>query len=57
MRFIPFLFLILTTTFLQAQNYNTYFTGNSQDVTTQPDGGICLMGGASEDDNAILFLQ
>ena len=58
MRFIPFLFLILTTTFLQAQNYNTYFTGNSQDVTTQPEGGICLMGGASEDDNAMKwFLQ
>ncbi len=38
---------------LIAQNYTSYFTGNMQDVTTQALGGICLMGGASEDDNAM----
>jgi cyanophycinase-like exopeptidase len=53
MRFFLFLFFILVTPFSKAQNFNTYFTGNSQDVTTQAEGGICLMGGASEDDNAM----
>lgn len=40
------------------QNYTSYFTGNSTDVVTSPSGGVCLMGGASEDDNAMKwFLQ
>jgi cyanophycinase-like exopeptidase len=36
-----------------SQNYTSYFTGNSTDLVTNPQGGICLMGGASEDDNAM----
>jgi len=41
-----------------SQNYTAYFTGNAIDLTTMPTGGICLMGGASEDDNAMTwFLQ
>ena len=41
-----------------SQNYTSYFTGNSVDVETQPTGGICLMGGASEHDEAMKwFLQ
>ena len=40
------------------QNYTSHFTGNSTDVVTSPSGGVCLMGGASEDDNAMKwFLQ
>lgn len=40
------------------QNYTSYFTGSSTNVTTNPLGGVCLMGGASEDDNAMKwFLQ
>lgn len=40
------------------QNYTSYFTGNSSDITTNPIGGVCLMGGATEDDNATKgFLQ
>jgi len=40
------------------QNYTSYFTGNSNDIDTYPSGGICLMGGAAEDDNAMKwFLQ
>jgi len=40
------------------QNYTSYFTGNFTDLMTNPQGGICLMGGASEDDNAMKwFLQ
>ena len=44
-----FLFPILVL----AQNYTTYFTGNTTDLVTNPNGGICLMGGATEDDNAM----
>ncbi|MDX9906260.1 MAG: T9SS type A sorting domain-containing protein [Bacteroidales bacterium] len=40
------------------QTYTSYFTGNPVDTATYPQGGICLMGGASEDDNAMKwFLQ
>jgi len=35
------------------QNYTSYFTGNQTNITTNPLGGVCLMGGASEDDNAM----
>ena len=38
---------------LAAQNYTTYFTGNSTDLVTVPKGGLCMMGGASEHDNAM----
>lgn len=40
---------------LLAQNYTSYFTGNSTDIITQPAGGVCLMGGATEDDNAMIW--
>ncbi len=40
------------------QNYTSYFTGNPTDLVSLPSGGLCLMGGASEDDNAMKwFLQ
>lgn len=49
---------LLVSFFSQSQNYTSYFTGNSTDVVTQPTGGICLMGGASEHDEAMKwFLQ
>ncbi len=54
------LLLILTIIpfFCFGQNYTSYFTGNSTDIITNPLGGVCLMGGATEDDNAIKwFLQ
>ncbi len=38
-----------------SQNYTSFFTGNTLDITTVPSGGICLMGGASEDDNAMIW--
>ena len=37
----------------RSQDYLSYFTGNKNDVITSPMGGVCLMGGASEDDNAM----
>lgn len=36
-----------------SQNYTSYFTGNTADVVTTPTRGICLMGGASENDDAM----
>ena len=40
-----------------AQNYTSYYTGNTN-IITNPSGGVCLMGGATEDDNAMKwFLQ
>lgn len=37
----------------RAQSYTSYFTGDTTDAVTQPTGGICLMGGATEDDSAM----
>lgn len=50
------LFLLVLTIVLTSgysQNFTSYFTGNSQDTLVTPKGGICLMGGASEHDNAM----
>jgi cyanophycinase-like exopeptidase len=35
------------------QSITSYFTGNATDLVTVPDGGICMMGGASEHDEAM----
>lgn len=48
---LSILFLLWFVSF--GQNYTSYFTGNPTDLVTNPHGGICLMGGASEDDNAM----
>lgn len=37
----------------EAKNYVSYFTGNKMDKITTPQGGICLMGGATENDEAM----
>ena len=53
---VAFLVGFISTTY--SQNYTSYFTGNNIDTTSLTSGGICLMGGASEDDNAMTwFLQ
>jgi cyanophycinase-like exopeptidase len=57
---IRILLLILTFIPMRSigQNYTSYFTGNPTDLVSLPSGGLCLMGGASEDDNAMKwFLQ
>ena len=36
-----------------SQSYTSYFTGNSSDVVTSPFGGVCIMGGATEHDEAM----
>jgi cyanophycinase-like exopeptidase len=37
----------------EVKNYVSYFTGNKVDKITVPEGGICLMGGATENDEAM----
>uniref|UniRef100_UPI004048EEE4 T9SS type A sorting domain-containing protein n=1 Tax=Gelidibacter sp. TaxID=2018083 RepID=UPI004048EEE4 len=38
-----------------SQNYTEYATGSSTDVTTNHQSGICLMGGATESDPAMVW--
>ncbi|MEY4603497.1 MAG: Cyanophycinase [Bacteroidota bacterium] len=45
------LLFVFTDTY--AQDYTSYLTGNSSDVLANSKGGVCLMGGASEDDEAM----
>ena len=41
-----------------SQSYTSYLSGNPSDLITKPNGGICLMGGSSENDEAMKwFLQ
>jgi cyanophycinase-like exopeptidase len=59
---IPFSFFVslvlATSTTYIAQNFVAYQTGNPSDTVVQALGGVCLMGGATEDDNAMCwFLQ
>jgi cyanophycinase-like exopeptidase len=50
--------LILFPALAFCQSYTSYFTGSTADISTNPTGGACLMGGASEDDGAMKwFLQ
>lgn len=39
-----------------AQGYTSYFTGNPTNITTTPEFGVCMMGGATEHDNAMIWL-
>lgn len=52
---LSLLLTILTCTMLQAQSFTSFFTGDPFDVTPTPDFGICLMGGATENDNAMIW--
>lgn len=47
------LFVIVFPMQASAQNYTSFFTGSETDMTTSPQGGVCMMGGASEDDEAM----
>jgi len=49
---------LMLTIQICAQDYTSYFTGNTQDLSTSALGGLCLMGGATEHDEAMKwFLQ
>lgn len=54
MRLLLLFFLIVTKSF--SQGYTSYFTGNTINITRNTEFGICLMGGATEHDNAIKWL-
>jgi cyanophycinase-like exopeptidase len=41
---------------ISAQGYTSYFTGNATNITTTPEFGVCMMGGATEHDNAMIWL-
>lgn len=56
--YLLFLSCFLCSVFSVSQSYTSYFTGSTTDVTTATQGGTVLMGGATEDDNAMIwFLQ
>ncbi len=56
MRLLVFTFFFARSLF--GQTYQSFFTGDTTDVTTPTQGGVVLMGGATEDDNAMRwFLQ
>jgi cyanophycinase-like exopeptidase len=38
-----------------AQNYTEYQTGSTTDITTSQQSGVCLMGGASEQEDAMIW--
>jgi cyanophycinase-like exopeptidase len=42
--------IFFTPCFTFSQSYNYYFDGDTSDVNTNPTYGICLMGGATEND-------
>lgn len=46
---------ISLNTLVFAQDYTEYVTGSTTDVTTDHQPGICLMGGASENDEAMVW--
>ncbi len=46
-------FFLSASSLIFAQDYTAYHTGSSTDLITHPAGGICLMGGASEHDEAM----
>lgn len=49
------LFLILPILAF-SQGYTSYFTGNSSNISTNTEFGLCMMGGATENDNAMRWL-
>ncbi len=55
---IVFLYLLFLGTSATAQTYTSYFTGHVNDTMVSPLGGICMMGGSTEHDEAMKwFLQ
>lgn len=50
--------LLLVHVQVSSQTYTSYFSGNSTDIISTPLGGVCMMGGATEHDEAMKwFLQ
>jgi len=53
MKVLCFFYLFLINTVGFSQSYTSYFTGSSIDLVTVPSGGVCIMGGATEHDEAM----
>ena len=51
---IVFLFLLVSQIAI-SQSFTSYFTGDTTDIDVEPDAGICLMGGATEHDSAMIW--
>lgn len=56
MRFFFTLLFVVIAQFKYSQGYTSFFTGNPNDVQVTPNFGICLMGGATENDQAMIWL-
>jgi len=56
MKTIFILVISLACCFLTAQDYESFLIGDPADVSPTPTYGLCLMGGATEDDNAMTWL-
>ena len=52
-RAILFFVFLISGSCVLAQPYTHFRTGNNQSINSSPLGGICLMGGATENDNAM----
>ncbi|MCH2234704.1 MAG: Type 1 glutamine amidotransferase-like domain-containing protein [Crocinitomicaceae bacterium] len=52
---IFFLLFLFNYWVLYAQDYDSYLTGSSIDLDVEAQGGVCLMGGASESDEAMTW--
>ncbi len=50
-----YFFIFLWSVSISAQNYTEYVTGNTTDINTNHLSGVCMMGGASENDNAMIW--
>jgi len=50
------LYFLLFPIFVFSQGYTSYFIGNTTNITTTPEFGVCMMGGATENDNAMAWL-
>lgn len=53
---MKFLLIILLPFVTFSQGYTSYFTGNTTNISTLTTVGTCLMGGATEHDNAMKWL-
>lgn len=53
---LQLLAILLFPAMLFSQGYTSYFTGNTTNITTETEPGTCLMGGATEHDNAMIWL-
>ncbi|MEM8899524.1 MAG: Type 1 glutamine amidotransferase-like domain-containing protein [Bacteroidota bacterium] len=57
MKYLSLVFLCISSLFtsveLHGQAFRSWFTGSRNDLQATPQGGVCLMGGASENDEAM----